>query len=94
MVASLNAGACVAIDGNDPKIKRHVERLARRLRCWIGRPVCSNEPLSLVRSPVGPAKSEGGRRLLPAARAFTRERALVPRGYGTTPFYACLQPSI
>jgi hypothetical protein len=48
----VDVGVCVAIDGNDRKIKRHVVRLARRLRCWHSYPIDSCAPLTLCRSAV------------------------------------------
>ena len=53
----LDAGAVIQFDGdgNDPKLQRHIRRLARHFHCWLGSPINSNEPLTLVRSPVGQA---------------------------------------
>ena len=50
IVAQLvDAGVCVEIagDGNDRKMKRHIRRLARRLRCGYSVPICSRQPLTL-----------------------------------------------
>ena len=50
VIAELIAsGACISIDANDRKTKRHVARLARVLRCGFGAPVdrVSREPLVL-----------------------------------------------
>jgi hypothetical protein len=45
----VDAGVIVEIagDGNDPRMQRHVRRLARRLHCGYSVPIHSRYPLTL-----------------------------------------------
>lgn len=63
----LDAGATVEFsgNGNNPKLKRHVVRLARRLHCGYWSPINSREPLALSRSATAPI-SEAERAELPS----------------------------
>jgi hypothetical protein len=50
VIANLIADdVCVEIagDGNDRTMRRHVERLARVLRCGYSVPICSRQPWTL-----------------------------------------------
>lgn len=55
----LDSDVCVAVGRGrgrkrDRQIGRHVERLARRLRCGIGRPLYGRTPWTLSRNAVRP----------------------------------------